>query len=106
LHLERVDAHVIAVGLARRWARPAVTGVAEIRASLERARRQQALLRIAGAGGERARVRSDVVNHPVPPAAPRGRVRIMHQYRTALGSGWGAAPAELGRDVEIGRAHV
>src|SRR5580700_6349953 len=51
-HLERIEPEVIVVRLTRRRARAAVTGGAEVGASLHRTGGQEALLRIAGAGGK------------------------------------------------------
>src|SRR5256884_7192456 len=78
---------------------PAVSGSAEVGAPLYCTRGQQALVRVAGAGRERADAGGDVVKDPMPPAPAGGRVRIMHQQCEALGPGGRAAPGQPRRDV-------
>src|SRR5439155_9530933 len=75
------------------------SGSAEVGAPLQRTRGQQALVRVAGAGGKRADAGGDVVKDPMPPAAAGGRVRVMHQQCEAPGAGGRIAPGQRRRDV-------
>src|SRR5882724_10990541 len=64
-HLQRVEAQVVAMRLAGRWTRPAVSGSAKVGAPLYGACGQQVLLRVAGAG--------DPQKNLLPAGAVQGR---------------------------------
>src|SRR6266581_2977059 len=94
--IERVELEKIAVRLAGRRARPAVTDFAEIIAALTRAIRKLLLLR--DSLRKLSGVRGQVEEHPVDPRA-HGSVGIVHDEREALRLCRRIIPGELGRNV-------
>src|SRR5437870_950518 len=83
----------------------AITGRAEVRVALRRAGGEQILLRIARTRRKLRRARRNVVDHPVPPPASGGCVRIIRGDREALRPRGRTAPLEGRRHVAPGTPH-
>src|SRR6266545_8141943 len=99
--------------IARRRARSAIPGGAEVGAGLQRALRQLRSLRIASIQLKLRDIGRDVHHQPVPEAAARGRVRIETSHAEALRAGRGSRPGQMRRlivalaaEAKFGRKNV
>src|SRR5580693_1081664 len=95
---------MVVVRLARRRTRAAILMRAEVGAPLQGAGRQPMLIGIARPGGQDVYVCGNVVDDPMPPAAARGRVRIVNHESEALRTGRRVAPAQRRRNILSGAA--
>src|ERR1035437_2315220 len=89
-----------------RRARATVSVGSEVGTALNSALRHQLLLHVAGAFGQRGRIRGKVEHHPVPPAAAGRCVRIIDGDSEAFGPSRRHSPTQSRRDVPAGAAEA
>src|SRR5205085_10498238 len=96
LALDRVDREEIAVRMVTfRGTGSAVSGSAEIRSGLQRARRELVALRVSGIERQFAHGGWNIDDDPVPESAARRRVRIVAGHGETLRSFRRPAPFQM-----------